>query len=123
MQYTIDADDEFLRVKVSGRTSDKPPSEVCAAVLSESRKRERNCILIELDQKAPLSPTSQYDLVSRLPELGFTAQHRIALVHSTPEMREANEFINLVAANRGLMVRNFRDAEQAKAWLRGQGAE
>jgi hypothetical protein len=118
MQYSIDADEEFLRVKVSGRTTDRPPSDVCAVVLSESRKLGRNRILIELDQKFPLSPTSQFDLVTRLPELGFTPEHRVALVHSTAEMHDANQFIDLVARNRGIPVRNFPGVEDAKAWLR-----
>jgi hypothetical protein len=118
MQYTIDVDDEFLRVKVSGRDADRPPSEVCAAVLSESRKLGRNRILIELDQKSPLSATNQFQLVTRLPELGLTPRHRIALVHSTPEMHEANQFINLIAENRGIPVRNFQGVEIAKDWLR-----
>ncbi len=118
MQYAIGFDAEFLRVKLWGRDVDRPPSEVCAAVLEHSAKYARERILIELDQKSPLSPTSQHALVTRLPELGFTDRHRIALVHGTPEMREANEFINLVAANHGVQVRNFRGLDDATAWLR-----
>ena len=120
MEYTIDADDEFLRVSVSGRETDRAPSEVCAAVLAESRRRGRDRILIELDQKFPLSPGNQFALVTKLPELGFTQQHRIALVHRTAQMQEANQFINLVARNHGVMVRNFAGIERAKAWLRGE---
>jgi hypothetical protein len=121
LEYTISADDEFLRVTVRGRDTDRPPSEVCAAVLAESRKRGRDRILIELDQKFPLSPGNQFALVTRLPEIGFTPQQRIALVHRTPQMQDANQFINLVARNHGVMVRNFSGVEPAKAWLRGEG--
>ena len=120
MQYRIEADEEFLRVQVSGRDTDRPPSEVCAAVLAASREHQRPRILIELDQKFPLSPNNQYLLVTRLPELGFTERERVALVHRTEQAQEANEFINLVATNHGVMVRNFRGLEQAEAWLRGE---
>jgi hypothetical protein len=119
LQYHIDADAEFLRVTVSGRDTDRPPSEMCAAVLAESRKRNRSRILIELDQQFPLSPTSQFKLVTNLPKIGFTANERIALVHRTPEAQEANEFVNLLAKNHGVMVRNFPGVELAKDWLRG----
>ena len=71
---------------------------MCAAVLAESRKRNRKRILIELDQKFPLSPTSQYHLVTNLPKIGFTAEERIALVHKTPYAQNANHFINLLGA-------------------------
>jgi hypothetical protein len=120
MECTISADDEFLRVKLSGRDTDRPPSEVCAAVLAESRKQGRDRILIELDQKFPLSPGNQFALVTRLPEIGFTPQQRIALVHRTPEMQDANQFINLVARNHGIQVRNFTGVALAQAWLRGE---
>ena len=120
MQYRIEADEEFLRVEVSGRDTDRPPSELCAAVLAASREHGRPRILIELDQKFPLSPNNQYLLVTRLPELGFTGRERVALVHRTKQAQEANEFVNLVASNHGVMVRNFRGLEQAEAWLRGE---
>ena len=119
MHYSIDADEEFLRVTLSGRDEDRPPSEVCALVLAESRKRGRNRILIELDQKVPLSPTSQYHLVTNLPKIGFTAEERIALVHKTPYAQNANHFINLLGRNHRVMVRNFTGLEPAKEWLRG----
>jgi len=118
MQYAIDADQEFLRVKVSGRKTDQPPSDVCALIFDESEKRDRPRILIELDQKFPLSPTSQYQLVTRLPQIGFGAKHRVALVHKTHEARESNHFINLVAWNHGVNVRNFPALTDAEAWLR-----
>jgi hypothetical protein len=122
LQYHIDADEEFLRVTISGRDEDRPPSEVCALVLAESRARNRKRILIELDQKFPLSPTSQYHLVTNLPKIGFTAEERIALVHKTPYAQNANHFINLLARNHAVMVRNFTGLEPAKAWLRGHEA-
>ena len=118
MKYSIEADGEFLRVTVSGRETDVPPSEVCDVVFREARRLGRNRILIELDQKAALSPTSQLMLVNRLPQIGFTHQDRIALVHRTEAMQQATQFINTAAANRGVAVRNFPHVEDAKAWLR-----
>ena len=118
MQYEIQADEEFLRVTMSGRQDDEPPSHVCKVVLMESARLQRPRVLIELHQAAPLSPLSQYQLVTRLPQLGLTGDHRIALVHRTAQMQRANEFINTVAWNRSLNVRSFPDAEVAKIWLR-----
>ena len=121
LQYRIDADGEFLRVTMSGRDTDRAPSHVCAAILAESRKRDRKRILVELDQNFPLSPTSQYHLVTNLPKLGFTNEERIALVHTKVEHQNANHFVNLLGKNHGVMVRNFTGVEAAKDWLRGNG--
>lgn len=119
MQYSIEPDGDLLRVKMSGRAGNTPPSHVCAEVFRESSRLGLTRILLELDQKTPLSPSSQYMLISRLPALGFTHEHRIAMVHRTPEMQSANEFIDVVAENRSLQVRNFPDVDSAEAWLRG----
>jgi hypothetical protein len=118
MKFTIEADEEFLRVRVWDRAADVPPSEICMAVYKESRRLGRKRILIELDQKVALSATSQHMLVTRLPEIGFTFDDRIALVHRTAEMQRANDFINVLAENRSIMVRNFRELNDATAWLR-----
>ncbi|HEX9397493.1 MAG TPA: hypothetical protein VF943_12235 [Burkholderiales bacterium] len=118
MKYTIETDAEFLRVKVWDRAADVPPTEVCVAIYKESRRLGRNRILIELDQKAALSAASQHMMVTRLPEIGFTYEDRIALVHRQPEQQRANDFINVLAENRSIMVRNFPDTEHAMTWLR-----
>ena len=122
MKYAIQADGELLRVTVSGRDSDEPPSDVCAVIYKQSRSLGLNRILIELDQKRALSPTSQMMLVTRLPQIGFTHRDRIALVHRTPEMQRANELINTIAENRGVMVRSFHSVDDAGAWLREEAA-
>jgi len=116
--YSIDADEEFLRVRIWGREADEPPSHVCAAVYQASRQLGRSKILIELDQKRALSPTSQAMLVSSLPQIGFTREDRIALVHGTEELQRHNDFINVLAFNRGVMLRNFPSLAAAEAWLR-----
>ena len=72
MEYSFAVDAEFLRVKVWGRDTDRPPSEFCAAVLEETGRAKRLRVLIELDQQFPLSPSSQYELVENLPKIGFT---------------------------------------------------
>ncbi len=118
MKFTIEADEEFLRVRVWDRAADVPPTEVCMAIYKESRRLSRKRILIELDQKVALSAASQHMLVTRLPEIGFTFDDRIALVHRKPDMQRANDFINVLAENRSIMVRNFPDTENAMTWLR-----
>ena len=118
MKYSIEADAEFLRVTMSGRQDDEPPSHVCKVILMESARLSRPRILIELDQDAPLSMVSQHQLVTRLPELGMTHAHRIALVHRRAEHQDKNQYINTVGKVRDIKVRNFEDTETAKAWLR-----
>ena len=122
MQYAITAAPDFLRVEVSGRDTDQPPSGVCAAVYQASVTHGRRRILIELDQKFPLSPSSQYQLIEELPRIGITPRHSLALVHRTPIAQMAGKFMDKVAANQGLEVRTFPDVAHAEAWLHSRPA-
>jgi hypothetical protein len=118
MTYTIHPDGDLLRARIWGRETDDPPSHICKAILEEGRKHGLKRILVELNQKRALSGASQYLLVEKLPALGLTYEHRIALVHHTPGLYEANAMIDLVAGNRSINVRNFRDVRSATEWLR-----
>jgi len=117
MSFTIRYDGDLLRAHLWGRETDNPPSHICRLILKECSRHGLKCILIELNQERPLSDASQYLLVERLPALGLTHEHRIALVHHTPGLYEANDMIDLVAKNRGINVRNFQDVRSATEWL------
>jgi hypothetical protein len=117
MEFSITAEGNLIRARAWDRVSQQAPSHVCAAILAEANKLGLTRILIELTQKVALPGSSQYQLVDKLPSLGATPQHRIALVHHTPGFLEANHMIDLVAGNRGLNVKNFADVDSALAWL------
>src|SRR5258708_12597481 len=109
MNYTIRPDGDLLRAHIWGRETDNPPSHICKAILEEGRKHRLKRILIELNQTRPLSDASQYLLVGRLPALGLTHEHRIALVHPTPALSDATPIIHPVAKNPRIHVRNLPD--------------
>lgn len=117
MEYTITPEDNLLRVRAWGRDTQTVPQQFCAALLAEACRLGITRVLIELTQKIALTGVSQFHLIDRLPSLGITPSHRIALVHHTPGLYEASDMIDIVAANRGLNVKNFRDVESALAWL------
>jgi hypothetical protein len=117
MQFTLEPKADLLHAKVWGRDTTQPPFEVCEAIITEAKRLGLKRILVELSQKVPLTGAGQFMMVERLPTLGVTPQHRIALVHHTPGFYEANDMIDLAAGNRGLNVKNFRDVGAALAWL------
>ena len=117
MEYSITPEGNLLRARAWDRVSQQPPSHVCAAIFAEANKLGLTRILIELTQRVPLPGSAQFHLIEKLPSLGATPQHRIALVHHTPGFLEANHMIDLVAGNRGLNVKNFADVDSALAWL------
>jgi hypothetical protein len=117
MEYTISAEDDLLRVRAWGRDTPQMPPHVCSAILGEAQRLGLKRILVELTQKVALSAVSQFEMIDRMPTLGFTPHHRIALVHYTPGLYEASDLVETAAGNRGLNVRNFRDLQAALTWL------
>jgi len=117
MEFTIAAEDGLLRARVWGREAQQAPTQVCDAMFAEASRLGLTRILVELTQKVALSAVNQFQLIERLPSIGVTPQHRIALVHHTPGFCEANGMIATAAGNRGLSVQNFRDVDSALAWL------
>jgi hypothetical protein len=117
MEYTMSERDGMLHVRAWGRETPQMPPEVCGAIMQEAKRTGAFRILVELTQKVALSGVSQYNMIHRMPAMGVTPQHRIALVHHTPGIYEASDMIDIVAGNRGLNVRNFRDLDSALAWL------
>lgn len=118
MEYTFAADSNVLRVRAWGReTRELPPARICQSIFAAARDHGLTRILIEATQKVALSAVAQFQIVDRLPALGMTPLHRVAVVHHTPGLREASDMIDIAASNRGLHVRNFPDVESALAWL------
>ena len=117
MEYTMAERDGMLHVNAWGRETPQLPPHFCAEVADEARQLGTTRILIELTQKVALSGVSQFYMVDRMPSLGVTAKHRIALVHHTPGLYEASDLIDIAAVNRGLNIKNFRDVDSALAWL------
>jgi hypothetical protein len=117
MEYTMSAEDNMLRVRAWGRDTPQMPPQVCTGILGEARRLGVTRILVELTQKVALSGVGQFNMIDRMPSLGVTPHHRIALVHFTPGLYEASDLLELAAGNRGLNVRNFRDVQSALTWL------
>jgi len=118
MEYTFAAEANVLRVRAWGRDSrDVPSPGICQSIFAAAKEHGVTRILIELTQSVALSAVAQFQIVDRMPSLGLTPLHRVALVHHTPGLREASDMIDIAAANRGLNVCNFADVESALAWL------
>jgi hypothetical protein len=117
MEYTMSAENDLLRVRACGRETPQMPPQACSAIAGEVQRSGLTRILVELTQKIALSSTSQFQIVDRMPALGITPFHRIALVHYTPGLYEASDLLEVAAGNRGLNLKNFRALDAALAWL------
>ncbi len=117
MNFSVDVADRGLLVRVSG----SPTEQECMSLLSEMRRRsaESNAehALVEVQVAFGLDLVATMSLVNELETLGFSRSFKIALLLLDESAREAVEFAELAATNRGRPLRVFTDRASALAWL------
>ena len=112
---------EFIRVGPSGKF-DLAASKASLALLAAAcLKRGIQQALVDLRALQPgrepvFSPEDLVSLVSTFREIGFTSQHRLAVLYLFDPHKRATMFAS-IARLRGWRVRAFEDFEQAVAWL------
>ncbi len=96
------------------------------SLLSEMRRRsaESNAehALVEVQVAFGLDLVATMSLVNELETLGFSRSFKIALLLLDESAREAVEFAELAATNRGRPLRVFTDRASALAWLAPRGS-
>lgn len=108
---------KYLYAYVSG---EKDSYEISKQYWTEIAERLKESgfdrVLIDEDIEEVVSLMDEFQLVSELPEIGFTGI-RIAFYDRKIEHKDLNEFGELVASNRGMNARVFNDLELAVAWI------
>jgi len=114
---TFEERPEYLYVYVTGEydcfelsyTYWTKVSEVC-------RQKNFKKVLIEEDIPGSVPIADVYKLASELPNMGFLGV-RVAFVDRYAEHHESNEFGELVAFNRGIFGKVFKNFEEGEKWL------
>ena|SRR5687768_2787405 len=109
---------EYLYAYVSGdQDSVEISTRYWNEIAAECRKNNYKKVLVEEDiPEAVASVFELYQFAAELPKFGFAGIY-IAFVDRYIEQNELNEFVELVASNRGLMGRVFNDVTEAEKWL------
>jgi hypothetical protein len=117
---------EFIRLGPSGNFDLRSSKEALALLAAACLKRGIHQALMDLRALQPgpkpvFSPEDLVSLVSTFREIGFTSQHRVAVLYLIDPHERARMFASM-ARLRGWAVRAFEDFEQAVAWL-SEGTE
>jgi hypothetical protein len=119
LPYTIEylPDRGYTLTTVEGQATPELAIELMIETLSVAKKSKCQKFLVDLRGATVLSATiDTFELPGKVEALGFTAQHRLAIVYSTDE--SDLRFLELVSQNRGLQVKAFEDFDEAETWLK-----
>ena len=120
MKYSIEARDGYLRAVLQGRDTAEQMREFLLAVHAACKEHGAPRILISVRQSRAVFKPEEYGLSGYADEL-ITPECQIAVLGDTHEVNAANEYIEMIARQRGVNVRAFRDERAALRWLTGAG--
>jgi hypothetical protein len=117
MKYLISVEDAgYVHVVVCDLVNLRRAIQIVMAAINEAAIHGLLKILLDIcDAHIVLSPQDTYELFDYAADLGLDQDLRIAIAYCH-EPREYQHIEN-VAANRGYVLRVFKDIDQARSWL------
>ena len=120
MRYQITAEAGYLRAELFNRETVEETRAFLRAVVRENAKHRRPCVLILVRVSKPIFQVVPHRLIEYIEQLSGPSASRIALVGDTRDLHMSHEYIELLARQRRLNVRSFRDEPAALQWLKDQ---
>jgi hypothetical protein len=117
VQVTIEPRAGYLKVTVRRRETVEEVKAAIPDIVDAARKHKRSRILIVAEESNPIFRVQQYDLPGWLDRFAEIADLRIALVSDTAELFASHQYIELLAGQRGVPIRAFREEKPAVEWL------
>jgi hypothetical protein len=80
-------------------------------------------VLVRVRESKPLFHVERGGLLECLLAIARVPQHRLALVADTPDLQASHEYLEVIARQRGVRVRSFRNEAGALLWLKDRRAQ
>jgi hypothetical protein len=115
--YRITAEPDYLRAELFERETVEETRAFLDAVIRNNANHRRSRVLILVRASKSIFQVVAHGLMECFEELSAATPGQIALVGDTRDLRLSHEYIEVIARQRGLNVRSFRDEAAALAWL------
>jgi hypothetical protein len=115
--HKITAEPGYLRAELFERETVEETRAFLDAVIRNNATHRRSRVLILVRASKSIFQVVAHGLMECFEELSATTPSQIALVGDTRDLHLSHEYIEVIARQRGLNVRSFRDEPAALAWL------
>lgn len=121
MAFRITAGSDHLRAELTDRKTVEETQAFLRAVVRENAKHRKPCVLLLMRLSKPVFQVAAHGLIEHIEEISMTPPGcRIAVVGDTRDLQISHEYIELLAQQRNLKVRSFRNEIAALQWLKDQ---
>ncbi|RPI39118.1 MAG: hypothetical protein EHM59_22430 [Betaproteobacteria bacterium] len=117
MRYTIVAGPRYIKAEMVERDSAEETKEFAHAILDTLRKHTLPRVLISIRSSRPVYKVDTWNLNAALDQLVGLKGLRVAFIADSKELAMSQEYIALLARQRGLDFRLFPAEKEAAEWL------
>lgn len=119
MQYTIDVLPGYIKAEMMERDSAEETSEFVDAILKALDQQAPRKLLISIRSSRPVFKVSEWNLSGALDKVMGMHGLKVAFIADTKELAMSQQYIELLAKQRGLAFRTFGSEKAAADWLLG----
>ena len=117
MRYTIVAGPQYIKAEMVERDTAEETKEFVHAILETLRKHKPPRVLISIRSSRPLYKVDSWNLSGALDQMVPLKGLQVALVADSRELAMSQEYIALLARQRGVDFRTFAAEKEAAEWL------
>jgi hypothetical protein len=121
VRYTIEQKSGYLKAEMVERDTAAETAEFVQAIVAALRTHQVSRVLISIRSSRPVFKVEQWNLSQALDLLRSIPEVRVAFISDTRELKMSQDYIALLARQRGLAFETFDTAEAALAWLTPPG--
>ena len=118
MDFSITLKEGYLFVDVAGRETSDETKHYLGALATEAERTGCRRALISLRSSRPIFRVEQYEFANFLNLAATYPGARLALTGDSKEMRNSQQYVQLLAQQRGVDVRAFETEPAAVEWLK-----
>lgn len=111
----------MLRVALEGRETAAQTRQFSETIFAEREKRGVTLVLLVVSKSRPIFKVEEYGLSGMLERIRAVPGMRVAVVADDRELHAAHQYIEVLAAQRGVAYRAFTVEREALDWLRLSG--
>jgi hypothetical protein len=115
--YRITIEKEYLKADLFNRTTVEETQEFFDAVAASAQEHQRSRIMISVHSSSSLFTVERSGFLARFKSMSVDPSHKIALVADTRELGFSHQYMEKLAQQKGINVKNFRDERSGIAWF------
>jgi hypothetical protein len=117
LKYAIEPRAGYLKAEMLERDTAEETRAFVDAILEALRSSGVPRLLISIRASRPVFKVQQWDLSGALAQVAALPGLRVAFISDSRELGMSQEYISLIATQRGLDFRPFAAEPEAVAWL------